>query len=54
MDEAASTLGLARAAERGGELYEDILRLQGELFIAGAGLATAPEAADHRGGHLAA
>ena len=47
VDEAASALGLARAAaERGGELYEDILRLQGELFIAGAELATAPEAAD--------
>jgi cob(I)alamin adenosyltransferase len=46
VDEAASALGLARAAaERGGELYEDILRLQGELFIAGAELATAPEAA---------
>jgi cob(I)alamin adenosyltransferase len=47
VDEAASALGLARAAaERGGELYEDVLRLQGELFIAGAELATAPEAAD--------
>ena len=47
VDEAASALGLARAAaERGGELYADVLRLQGELFIAGAELATAPEAAD--------
>jgi cob(I)alamin adenosyltransferase len=47
IDEAASALGLARAAaERGGALYEDILRLQGELFIAGAELATAPEATD--------
>ena len=46
VDEAASALGLARAAaERGGELYEDILRVQGELFVAGAELATAPEAA---------
>jgi cob(I)alamin adenosyltransferase len=45
IDEAASALGLARAAaERGSELYEDILRLQGELFIAGAELATAPQA----------
>jgi cob(I)alamin adenosyltransferase len=45
IDEAASALGLARAAaERGSELYDDILRLQGELFIAGAELATAPEA----------
>jgi cob(I)alamin adenosyltransferase len=34
------------AAERGGELYRDILRLQNELFIAGAELATAPQAAE--------
>jgi cob(I)alamin adenosyltransferase len=47
VDEAASALGLARAAaERGGELYADILRVQNELFVAGAELATAPEAAD--------
>ncbi len=46
VDEAASELGVCRAAaERGGELYEDILTLQEELFIAGAELATAPEAA---------
>jgi cob(I)alamin adenosyltransferase len=46
IDEAASALGLARsAAERGGELYADILRTQNELFVAGAELATAPEAA---------
>jgi cob(I)alamin adenosyltransferase len=46
VDEAASELGACRAAaERGGELYEDILTLQEELFIAGAELATAPEAA---------
>ncbi len=46
VDEAASALGLCRAAaERGGELYEDILRIQEELFVAGAELATAPEAA---------
>jgi cob(I)alamin adenosyltransferase len=46
VDEAASALGMARAAaERGGELYEDILRVQGELFVAGAELATAPAAA---------
>jgi cob(I)alamin adenosyltransferase len=46
VDEAASALGLCRAAaERGGELYEDILRVQNELFVAGAELATAPEAA---------
>jgi cob(I)alamin adenosyltransferase len=47
VDEAASALGVARAAaERGGELYGDILRLQNELFAAGAELATAPEAAE--------
>jgi cob(I)alamin adenosyltransferase len=46
VDEAASALGLARAAaERGGELYADILRVQNELFVAGAELATSPEAA---------
>ncbi len=46
VDEAASALGLCRAAaERGGELYADILRIQEELFVAGAELATAPEAA---------
>jgi cob(I)alamin adenosyltransferase len=47
VDEAASALGVARAAaERGSELYEDILRIQRELFVAGAELATAPEAAE--------
>ena len=47
VDEAASALGLARAAaERGGELHTDILRVQNELFVAGAELATAPDAAD--------
>jgi cob(I)alamin adenosyltransferase len=46
VDEAASALGLARAAaDRDGELYADILRIQNELFVAGAELATAPEAA---------
>ena len=46
VDEAASALGLARsAAERGSELHENILRVQQELFVAGAELATAPEAA---------
>ena len=46
VDEAASALGLARAAaERDGELYADILRVQNELFVAGAELATAPAAA---------
>jgi cob(I)alamin adenosyltransferase len=47
VDEAASAFGLARAAaERGGELYADILRVQNELFVAGAELATAPAAAE--------
>ncbi len=47
VDEAASALGVCRAAaERGGEIYEDVLRMQSELFVAGAELATAPEAAD--------
>jgi cob(I)alamin adenosyltransferase len=50
VDEAASALGLCRvAADEAGssELYGDILRIQNELFVAGAELATAPEAA-HR------
>jgi cob(I)alamin adenosyltransferase len=47
VDEAASALGLARAAaDRGSELHTDILRVQNELFVAGAELATAPEAAE--------
>jgi cob(I)alamin adenosyltransferase len=47
VDEAASELGLCRAAaERGSELYTDILQMQEDLFIAGAELATAPEAAE--------
>ena len=46
VDEAASALGLCRAAaEDDAELTADILRLQNELFVAGAELATAPEAA---------
>ena len=47
VDEAASALGLCRAAASDdAELYADILRIQTELFVAGAELATAPEAAD--------
>ena len=47
VDEAASALGMARAAaDPGSELYADILRIQNELFVAGAELATAPEAAE--------
>ena len=46
VDEAASELGLCRIAARDNqELYDDILRIQNELFVAGAELATAPEAA---------
>jgi cob(I)alamin adenosyltransferase len=47
VDEAASALGVARAACGDGdeEIYADILRMQNELFVAGAELATAPEAA---------
>jgi cob(I)alamin adenosyltransferase len=49
VDEAASALGLCRAAcgERDQEVHADILRIQTEMFVAGAELATAPEAA-HR------
>jgi cob(I)alamin adenosyltransferase len=49
LDEAASALGVARAlCAPGGNnaLAEDILQLQNFLFVAGAELATAPEAAD--------
>jgi cob(I)alamin adenosyltransferase len=45
VDEAGSALGLCRAAASDKELSADILRLQNELFVAGAELATAPEAA---------
>lgn len=44
LDEAVSALGLARAeSEPGSELHEILVRLQRELFVAGAELATAPE-----------
>jgi cob(I)alamin adenosyltransferase len=47
VDEAASALGLARAAaDPGSELHADILRIQNELFVAGAELATAPKAVE--------
>ncbi len=47
LDEACSQLGLARAlCDRSQqELAADLLRLQDDLFVAGAELATAPEAA---------
>jgi cob(I)alamin adenosyltransferase len=49
LDEAISVLGVARALcepTEHDELADDILQLQNELFVAGAELATAPEAAD--------
>jgi cob(I)alamin adenosyltransferase len=48
LDEACSQLGLARALCNAGEaeLAADILRLQDDLFVVGAELATAPEAAE--------
>ena len=48
LDEAASALGVARSlcGADEAELAADILRLQDDLFIAGAELATAPEAAE--------
>ena len=46
VDEAGSALGLCRAAANAdAALSADILRLQNELFVAGAELATSPEAA---------
>jgi cob(I)alamin adenosyltransferase len=49
LDEACSQLGVARALateEGADELAADILRLQDDIFVAGAELATAPEAAE--------
>jgi cob(I)alamin adenosyltransferase len=48
LDEACSQLGVARAlcGPEHEELARDILRLQDDIFIAGAELATAPEAAE--------
>lgn len=48
LDEACSALGTARAlcTEDQAQLATDILTLQRDLFVAGAELATAPEAAD--------
>lgn len=48
LDEACSQLGVARAlcGSEQQELAGDILRLQDDIFIAGAELATAPEAAE--------
>jgi cob(I)alamin adenosyltransferase len=48
IDEANSALGVARSlcGKKQDELAADLLRLQRELFVAGAELATAPDAAD--------
>jgi cob(I)alamin adenosyltransferase len=47
VDEAVSALGLARAeVERGSELDELLIRLQRELFVVGADLATNPSERD--------
>jgi cob(I)alamin adenosyltransferase len=48
IDEAGAALGLARAlcGPDDAEVAADVLRLQNDLFIAAAELATAPEAAD--------
>jgi cob(I)alamin adenosyltransferase len=46
LDEAASALGAARALSTDERIGAQILRLQNELFVAGAELATAPEARD--------
>ncbi len=46
LDEAVAALGLARARCEDEELGADILNLERELFVAGAELATAPEASE--------
>src|SRR4051794_16314141 len=46
LDEATSALGVARSRCADARLAADILRLQNELFVAGAELATGPEARD--------
>jgi cob(I)alamin adenosyltransferase len=44
LDEATSALGIARSLAKDERLHADILHLQDDLFVAGAELATAPEA----------
>jgi cob(I)alamin adenosyltransferase len=48
VDEATAALGLARSlcAENQSTLSSDLLQLQQDMFVAGAELATSPEAAD--------
>ncbi len=43
LDETVSALGVARAAGLPGEIAEIVVRIQRELFVVGAQLATAPE-----------
>jgi cob(I)alamin adenosyltransferase len=51
-DEAVAALGLARAeTEPGGELAELLVRLQRELFVVGAELATRPDNRRAHPGH---
>jgi cob(I)alamin adenosyltransferase len=54
VDEANSALGVARAlcTEEQADLHETILTLQRNLFVAGAELATAPEAAERLEGGI--
>jgi cob(I)alamin adenosyltransferase len=44
LDEACSALGIARSLAGDTRLASDVLHLQNDLFVAGAELATAPEA----------
>jgi cob(I)alamin adenosyltransferase len=44
LDEAISALGVARSLCKDERVHADLLRLQGDLFVAGAELATAAEA----------
>jgi cob(I)alamin adenosyltransferase len=48
IDEAGSALGVARSmcSSANAEIARDVLRVQTELFVAGAELATAPEASE--------
>jgi cob(I)alamin adenosyltransferase len=46
LDETAAALGVARSLCTNDRLAGEILRLQNELFVAGAELATAPEASE--------
>jgi cob(I)alamin adenosyltransferase len=54
LDEACAQLGVARAlcGPEQAELAADLLRLQDDIFVAGAELATAPEAAERLEGGI--